>query len=175
MKKNLILAAIVAFSIFSCNKTEKVEAPKPEAPKNTFKVALEMIVQQDDSVQVFYQDGNSTSFEEKNSLWMPVKGSASPQLVEFELPEDFVPAKLRFDISKKENQDPVVINNFIMKYLDKKYESKDSTMIYYFTAEQIQYDVAKKTLTPVVKKGQHYDPYIYSTDLLTKQVEKLRK
>ena len=176
MKTKYLLFSIVLLSVLtSCKKeTEtKIEEPKKS---NNFKVTLDMLIKNDDSLQLFYQDELIPKFDEKNSLWVPVKGSLNSQEVTFNLPEEIIPTSLRIDISKKEGQQPIKINNFTVSYLDKKFETKDSTMIYYFSANNhLKYDPVNKTLTAIPVKGESYDPYIYTTDKLKAQVKNLLK
>lgn len=174
--KFIISSLILSLTLFSCKKENKdTENQSNESEK--FQVTLELVIKKDDSLQLFYRDEAIPSYSEENSLWTNVKGSENAQEVKFELPEVIIPTHLRFDLGKNaKDQAPITIKNFKMEYKGKTYESKDSTMVHYFLAnEQFQYEPIGKVLTPTKVEGQPYDPFIFSTDLLGKQVKLLLK
>jgi len=176
MKTKVILASLLLSLAFISCKKEENKAPEKEIVVNNLKVSLDLVIQKDDSLQLFYKDDAIPSFDEKNSVWAYVKGSPNSQEVVFTLPEEIFPTSLRFDIGNKEGQGPVVINNFKMEYHDKVYKANDSTMTYFLPNDQLKYDAAIKTLTPVKVKDMPYDPFIYSVDaLLAKQIKLLLK
>jgi len=175
MRVNYILASLLSMFLMTSCKEEKKSEVVEEPKLNNIQVSLDLIIKKDDSLQIFYKDQAIPSFGEENSIIIPVKGSTQKQEVVFNLPEEITPTELRFDIGNKEGQDPVVINNFIMKYKDKFYSAKDSTMIYFAPNDQLIYDASSKTLTHKSMAGQPYDPFIYSTPILEKQVKNLFK
>lgn len=176
MKVNYIIASlslsVVLFA--SCNKEEKKEVVE-KAELNNIQVSLDLTIKKDDSLQVFYKDEAIVAFGEENSVIVAVKGSTSQQEVIFNLPEEITPTELRFDIGNKEGQEPIVLNDFKMKYKEKVYSAKDSTMLYFAPNDQLTYDAISKTLTHKKISGQPYDPFIYSTPILAKQVKNLYK
>ncbi len=170
--KKIIFSALTIFSLIACKENHKNDEVEISEPKLT--ATLELVIQQDDSIQLFYRDEAIPAYAEETSLWMPVKGSKSEQEITFTIPEEIVPTHLRFDLGKNKTQSPIRINNFRLNYHDKTYESGDSTMTFYFLAnDHLKYDATTGTFNPLNVDGQSYDPFIYSTDLLSKQVSKL--
>lgn len=173
--KSLLVSVILIGFLNSCKNDVQKNQEEPKKSKN-FKVVLDLLIQKDDSIQLFYQDELIPKFDEKNSLWAVVKGSQANQEISFELPEEIIPTNLRIDISKKQDQNPIKINNFKMKYLEKSFETKDSTMVYYFSANNhLKFDPGTKILSSVNVVGEAYDPYIYTTDKLKLKVKELLK
>lgn len=175
MKANIIVASLLMLALFSSCKDEKKEEAKAAPVLNNIQVTLDLVIKKDDSLQLFYKDEAIPAFNEENSIITPVKGSSERQEIVFNLPEEITPTELRFDIGNKEGQLPVVINNFKMQYKDAIYNSKDSTMLYFLPNNQLKYDQATKTLTYNKVENEPYDPFIYSTELLKKQVGNLYK
>lgn len=174
MKANIIVASLLTLTLFlSCKDEKKEEVKAPVL--NNIQISLDLIIKKDDSLQLFYKDEAIPAFNEENSIITPVKGSSERQEIIFNLPEEITPSELRFDIGNKEGQSPVVINNFKMQYKDVVYDSKDSTMLYFLPNNQLKYDAATKTLTYNKVENEPYDPFIYSTELLKKQVANLYK
>lgn len=176
--KVITISLLTLIATVSC-KNEKNETEIDEPKKvelNHFKATLDLVVKQDDSLQLFYMDEVIPGFNEENSVWVYVKGSENSQEITFDIPEGVIPSNLRFDISKNENQEPIVLSNFKLQYQDKVYESKDSTMVNYFLPnDQIEYNPTTKTFSFIKVQQAGFDPFIYSTDLLNKQVQKLLK
>jgi hypothetical protein len=176
--KVLTISLLALIATVSCKKdNDKAGIEEPAVVEvNHFKAILDVVVKQDDSLQLFYMDAAIPSFSEENSVWVYVKGSEYPQAVTFNIPEGIIPSNLRFDISKNEAQEPIVLNNFKMEYKAKVYESKDSTMVNYFLPnDQVEYNPTTKTLSFIKVPQTGFDPFLYSTDLLNKQVQKLLK
>lgn len=171
MKTKLIFSSLI-FSILlmSCKDDKKLDVKDEAEKSNNFEVELDIVITQDDSLQVFYKDEAIPTFGEDNSVWIAVKGNNQSQKIKFVIPEPIVPTHLRFDISKNEAQNPIVLNNFRMMFKAKTYEAKDSTMIFFQANEQLKYDAINKTLTQVKVEGQSYDPFISSTELMTSKI-----
>jgi hypothetical protein len=175
MKANQLLT-ILFFTFFSCKKDRNEPNQVKTFKDNNLKIHFDLIVQKDDSLQLFYMDEGIPNFTEEYSQWKAIKGSTGKQHVSFVLPEPIIPTAIRFDFGKTKKQDNFKVLNFTMEYHDKKYSTKDSTMVYYFTVnEQLQFDSSTMTLNVVNTSSQSYDPFICSTDLFTKQVRNLVK
>lgn len=171
MRTKIIFSSfILSILLMSCKDEKKIDVKDDLVKSKNFEVELEVVIKQDDSLQVFYRDEAIPSFGEENSKWIAVKGNNEVQTVSFIIPEPIVPTHLRFDLSKNESQNPIVLNNFRMMFKAKRYEAKDSTMVFFQTNDQLKYDAISKTLSQVKVEGQSYDPFISSTDLLTSKI-----
>jgi hypothetical protein len=172
MKTKLIFSSLIlSILLMSCKDDKKLDVKDEVVKSNNFEVELDIVIKQDDSLQVFYRDEAIPTFGEDNSIWIAVKGKNEVQTVNFVIPEPIVPTHLRFDLSKNEVQNPIVLNNFRMMFEGKSYEANDSTMVFFQTNDQLKYDVINKTLNQVKVEGQSYDPFISSTDLLTSKIK----
>lgn len=177
MKTKFIFLLLLSLSFFtSCkdNKQEKVETKEVE--KITMKISFNAIVKQDDEFQLFYTEDGSENFKGENSILVPVKGSASPQDIVFELPEDVLPKMIRFDLGGNKNQEEVVFNAFGISYLDKKFSAKGIELSqFFYENDQIQFNKEKGTAKPVVVEGKEYDPIFMATEVLKEELQKIVK
>jgi hypothetical protein len=174
MKTNLLLIILLLF--ISCKKETNDSKVVKSYTDDKMKICFDLIVQKDDSLQLFYIDQGIPNFAEEYSQWEAIKGSAEKQQVSFIIPEPIIPTAIRLDFGKTKKQEEFKIINCTMEYHDRKYSTKDSTICHYFSANnQFQYDASAMTLRVVNDSSQPYDPFIYSTGLFTKQVNNLVK
>lgn len=176
MKSKLIAVFLLAATVFSCKDNNKEEAAKPEEKVETFDVTLNMVVTKDDNFQIFYTDQADPNFDEKKSVLVPVKASATAQDIVCHLPEDVIPTNLRVDLGNNAQQAPMKLNNFKISYFDKSYELKDTLILRNFVVnDQLKYDKPTSTLTPAQGKATIYDPFLYPQDNLKTEIEKIVK
>jgi len=171
MKTNLLNAALASTVLFSCknDKQEEVVAPK----KPTVKVALDAIIKKDDSLQIFYIQHGETEYNGALTVWASVKGSDKSQEVLFDLPEDVLPTKLRIDISKNKDQDPIEVKKFTIKYKERSFQVKDTMFFQYFIPnEQVEWD-RKKAIATFKKDGKDFDPQFGSREVMDAEILKV--
>jgi len=182
MRTNYILSILLAtFTLVSCKNEEKKENQETAAPekvdqtalnRNIFTVTLNAIVQKDDSFQLYYKDEDGAPFDEKKSFFVEFKGSDQPQDIVFRLPEDELPNFLRLDFGTNKEQSAIVIKNFRIDYMGKKFEIPGSEYFNYFYANLLTSKVDSKggVLTPILSKEGVYDPMTSSAEGLSKQI-----
>lgn len=177
MKSKFIIACLLfAITLISCKEEKTTEEVKTVEKPKTFDVTLNMVVNQDDNFQIFYTDESTPEFDEKKSLWIPVKGSANPQDIIFNLPEEVIPSNIRIDLGNNEKQIAMKLNSFKMSYFDKSYELKDTLILKNFIiGDQLKYDKATSTLTPNKGAATNYDPLLFPQDNLKEEIEKIVK
>jgi hypothetical protein len=178
--KNKFLVALLAFSgLFISCKDNKAEDAKPaEAPKvdNAFTVMMDLVVQKDDSFQIFYNEDGSDNYTGDKSVTVNVKGSPDQQEVVFKLPEDAVPGSLRFDMGGNKDLGEVKIVNFKMRYYGKDFVAKDTMFVHYFWNNQhIKYIRDKAIAVPSPLPDAPYDPFFMGTAALKLEIQKLVK
>jgi hypothetical protein len=175
MKTTKIILLILLIAVFFSCKDQKNEAPE-ETKSTTFDVTLNMVVKQDDNFQLFFTDETMPNFDEKKSIWIPVKGSDKSQDIVFQFPEGEIPTNLRVDLGNNSKQQPMKLNSFKLNYFDKSYELKDSLITKNFViGDQLIYDRKTSTLSPNQGKSPVYDPFLYPQSNLIEEISKLVK
>jgi hypothetical protein len=178
MKSN-IFAVLLVFTLFSCKDEKKpaaVETPKEKASQ-TFDVTLNVTVKKDDSFHLFYTEDETINFDEKQSVWVELKGKETSQDVVFRLPEDVIPTHLRLDFGINKEQEDMTVNNFKMEYMGKKFEAKGPDFFTYFypNLECTNVDKEKGLVMPIKKGDAYTGPMFYPQIGLTDQINLLVK
>ena len=184
MKMKLIFVFLLSVTLFSCKNEEKTNdaadgpVAEQEVDQNLLKVSFDLIVKKDDNMHLYYSEDGSINFNEKQSVWIPVKGSEQTQEVIFKLPENVLPTALRVDFGygKNETQSDVELKSFRLKYYDKIFEVKDTMIFNYFYPNLENTVVPFKTAILQRKaKDQPGGPILYPHTPLTVELEKIVK
>lgn len=171
----LFLGLFLSFSFVSCKNDKADEVQKPEAVKKpAYKIALDLLIKKDDSLQIFYCENGEMEFNGAKTVWSSVKGNENVQQVVFDLPEDVFPTKLRIDLSKNKNQDPIAIKGFSINFEDKNFQVKDTMFFQYFIPnDQIDWDRKAAVAKFKIKEGETFDPQFGSRETMEIELQKL--
>jgi len=183
MKLRTLIALTAFLAFLSCkketegnvNKTDST-ASEVEVDKDLIKVSFDLIVKKDDNMHLYYTEDGSINFDEKQSVWMPVKGNENSQEVTFKLPKDVYPTALRVDFGhgKNEAQSDVELKAFRLKHFDKKFEVKDTLIFNYFYPNKDNTIIPTKTAILKRKaKDQPSGPILYPHEPLTAELKKI--
>lgn len=171
MKK---ISLFIFLALFSCKNENKQENQEIVKEPEVFEVKLNMVVENDDSFQIFYTQTEGEQFDEKFSIWKQVKGSPEPQEIIFKFNEDVLPSNLRIDLGINKNQKPMKLISLKMEYYDKIYELRDTMILKNFViSEQLNYDKSNSILSHNKKDFPNYDPLLYPQDNLKEELLKL--
>jgi hypothetical protein len=179
----ILLGLLVTLTLLSCKNesqktTEESSTEKTAVNENAFVITFNAIVKKDDSFQVYFKavDDDKVPFEEKNSMYVDVKGSDQPQDIVFSLPEDALPNQIRLDYGINKEQSEIKVNGLSVKYLGKTIDLKGAEFFKHFIFNQssVKIDTVKSTITPIMDNG-NYDPMSYSEKLLNDKLLGLTK
>ena len=92
-KFSIILIAIISLILFACNDRSTTTNASLEA-------TLEMIVNKDEVLQIFYLLQTDDAYTEEFSVKVPVKASPDFQIVNFILPEGIKPKIFELILAK---------------------------------------------------------------------------
>lgn len=173
--KSILLGAFAFFVLVSCKKDANKEAvnSETEVKANTFDVVFDLIIKQDDELILFYKDASIAYFDDKNTVYVGVKGSNQSQRITFSIPEGVYPNDIRFDISSNKTQAPIVINGLDLIFegrifhIDKKDFDK-----YFKPNEYMKYDPTTATATMSMIDDK-YDPFFNTKETIYKELEKV--
>lgn len=178
MKKHILALLIISMAVIGCKDDKKVEEEKAPKVDNFFKVSFDLIIKKDDNIHLYYTQDGTLNFNEKNSIWVPLKGSETVQTITFNLPEDVVPTHLRVDFGAgiNEQQSGVDIKSFAMNYFDKKVIANGLSFFDYFYINESNTKVDKGTsILQRLDKKQSGGPMVYPQTLLTQKIQEMTK
>lgn len=181
MKIKFLLSALL-FSVFfiSCkdNESEKKDSSKSVEVKHddVFKVTFKYKIKKDDNFCLYYTYDGTINFNDKQTIWMPVKGSDAEQTVTFLLPESIVPSYFRVDFGSGKNieQSDVELKSFDMVYNGKSFKAENTDILNYFTPFEPYTKIAPNTSTlQRLKKDQEGGPILYPIEKLMGEINKI--
>lgn len=173
MNKKTILINLLAIVCFISCKNKEVQEPVEEVKANTFDVIVDLNIQKDDELILFYKDPSIAYFDEKNTVYNGVKGKPDAQTLTFSIPEGILPNDIRFDISSKKEQQPVKINSISLSYSGKIFKIEQKDLLKYFTPNEfINFDQTTGTASFTEKDG-NYDPIFNTKPAIYVELEKL--
>lgn len=178
-KSRFLIASLIIAVVFTACKNDKAAetetAAKPEA-NDFFKITMNMVVPKDDHFQIYYNEDGSDLYPADKFVDVEIKGSETAQDIVFKLPNEAVPASLRFDLGSNKDQGAVKIDGLKMQYYDKTFTAPGTNFYFYFgNNEQIDYDREKAVATPKILANQIYDPIFTGTETLKKELKNLVK
>lgn len=163
--------------LISCKNEKSVDdlpIVQEKVAESKVSVTVDMLVTVDDSFQLFYSEDNTLNFSEDKCVRVNVKGKETTQKIVFELPDDVGFTFLRFDVGENKQQKEMKIENFAIKYYDKKFEAKGNLFFQYFSAnDQIKIDMDKSTF--ITQGADTHDPVFYPLEPLGVELNKLIK
>lgn len=174
MKKQLIFINLVFLTLFcSCKNKEEVP-PVEEVKANTFDVIVDLKIEKDDELILFYKDPSIAYFDDKNTVYNGVKGNSESQLVTFSIPEGILPNDIRFDISSKKDQNPIIINSITLSFEGRNFKIEQKDLLKYLTPNEfIKFDETKGEVS-FIKTGESFDPYFLTKPTIYPEIEKVR-
>jgi hypothetical protein len=174
MKGKILLLLFVSISVLSCKNKEEAQEVQIEEKDNSFTITVDMVVKKDDNFQIYYMEDVNEPLDPKNYIDVAVKGSENSQEVVFKLPEDVVPANIRFDLGGNKEQEPIKINSFKMNYFDKKFEAKNEAFDFFFGYnQQVTFDKVSSTATMKTQGNEDYDPICIAKPSLHDELKKM--
>lgn len=125
MKRISFVAVILLF--FNCENNSNT---------NQLVVNIDAIIQQSDSINVYYTNDKSINFIEKQSFWTKVKGNKKNQNIQIVFPDSIQPKQIRLDFGRNISQNDVVLNKMDFTYKDKSFSVKGKEIFYIFRVDQ---------------------------------------
>ncbi len=174
MKKQFIFLNLVLITLFISCKNKEEAKPVEEIKANTFDVIVDLKIEKDDELILFYKDPSIAYFDAKNTVYNGVKGKPESQQIIFSVPEGILPNDIRFDISSNKEQNPITINSITLSFEGRVFKIAQKDILKYFTPNDfIKFDDSTGTAT-FFKKGEEYDPYFLTKEIIYPQIEMVR-
>lgn len=166
-KFSIILIAIISLILFACNDRSTTTNASLEA-------TLEMIVNKDEVLQIFYLLQTDDAYTEEFSVKVPVKASPDFQIVNFILPEGIKPKNIRIDFGENPGLDSFKLKEISFTYKDLKLiGDREKYRDWFEFNANIEYDSLNKIYRLNPTNTGYYDPQINGTETLNKRLIKL--
>jgi len=119
-----------------------------------------------DKIQLFYNDNYFNSYSEKNSILQKIHESDSIQCLSFNLPEGYLPTRLRIDLGQNSKQKLITLSGLGICYNNncKFFNTFDLLNSFEFN-KNLKYHKKTGKLFLLEIKGEVYDPYFISKNL----------
>ncbi|WP_115460776.1 hypothetical protein [Winogradskyella aurantiaca] len=171
-RKKVLLIYLVVLLISCKNEKDKSNSQVKESStslieqtNNYFQILINVRVPKDDTFEIYYYETGSSTFHSKDFVSKKILGNEYDQDILFDLPENMYPERLRLDLGKNVNQDPIKLNSVTLIWNDKKYE---------FSKEELKNDLRpskfvifdkERLIVKTVEVNGRYDPYFYTMNL----------
>ncbi len=115
-KLNLLFVIIsLILILLSCNSKKQVDY---------FYINLDLVIQQTDSIRVFYKTNTTINFNETEAFWTKISGNKKNQKVTLKFPKNIFPKQFRIDIGNCVNQPGIVINKLECQFKTNSFNLK---------------------------------------------------
>jgi hypothetical protein len=126
MIKYFILPFIVLMLI-GCNESQ---------PTHSLKIGIDAVIQESDSINVYYTKNKDINFTDKQSFWTKVTGNKKNQNIQIVFPDSILPKQIRLDFGKNIAQKDIVLNKISFSYKNKNFSAKGKEIFYIFREDQ---------------------------------------
>ena len=182
MKLNIITLALLILSFGSCKNDGKLNDPKSSSQQikgdDVFRVKFNLTLKKDDNLCLYYTHDGSINFNDKETVWIPLKGNETAQDIVFELPESVIPSFIRIDFGSGKNleQSDVALKVFEMSYNGKISKSNGAEILNYFVPFEPYTKVTPNTsVLQRLKKDQTAGPILYPKETQTAKINELTR
>lgn len=178
MKTRIILSILLGAVFFTGCKNESSKENQSKTEQfidETYRVTLDVTVKKNHDFQIYYTDKTSADFNEKESLWIKVKGSELPQKIVFVIPKDILPTLFRLDFGLNNQQEDITLHSVRVDYLGKKFVVSGKEIANFFRPiEDTKINFETGVISPIIKDGKGIEPVLYPQEIpLEKELKKL--
>ncbi len=111
----LFVITTLILILLSCNSKKQVDY---------FYINLDLVIQQTDSIRVFYKTDASINFNETEAFWTKISGNKKNQKVTLKFPNNIFPKQFRIDIGNSVKQPGIVINKLECQFKTNSFNLK---------------------------------------------------
>ena len=166
LKGKIIISFLILLLVISCSTP----------PKNSdFGIKLDVVMQSNDSIHVYYMTDGTINFKEENSFWTKMKGNKKNQKITLQFPDDIVPNQFRIDFGKNPNQPDIVLNKVECFYKNDSFVLKGKEIYWILRIDEANTILERDLgILKRLKPKQLNGPSLYPNgDFLKKKLEQL--
>lgn len=103
---------------------------------NQLVLNIDAVIQESDSINVYYTKNKSIDFTDEQSFWTKVTGNKKNQNIQIVFPDSILPKQIRLDFGKNIAQKDIVLNKISFTYKNKTFSAKGKEIFYVFREDQ---------------------------------------
>jgi len=166
MRRPPFFIIILITLLVSCKNNGKEQKEEIEFTgrenEHFFRVTIRAMVPEDDVFEVYYYEMDQEGFLPNQFVPAKVKGSPNSQEINFELPDDVYPARLRLDLGKYRQQQKMRLDGVTLSFRQHNYEFSEAQLDKDLKPSRfLKYDTTDNTIETMVIDNR-YDPYFYT-------------
>ncbi|MEW5676552.1 hypothetical protein ABGT15_09590 [Flavobacterium enshiense] len=142
-----LFCVLVLAVMSSCEKVQNAKS---------LRVEIDLVIQESDSLQVFYSNNASVAFTEKHSFWHKVQGMPKNQNIEIVFPDSILPKQFRIDFGRNIKQTAIVLNKIQIDYHKETIPIKGNEIFKMFRVDETNTSVDK--LNGLIKRKDTTNP-----------------
>ena len=129
---------------------------------NQLVVNIDAVIQQPDSINVYYTKSKDINFTDEQSFWTKVTGNKKNQNIQIVFPDSILPKQIRLDFGKNIAQKDIVLNKISFSYKNKNFSAKGKEIFYIFREDQNN-TIVDKSIGSIKRKNpkQENGPSLY--------------
>ncbi len=161
MKKTILFLSLMGLlSLTSCKKEQDKKSEGEVVKKDIpFTVEINVDSKKKDAFCLLYRDNSLGYFTEDNTIYLDMWAKGESETLVFELPKNFLPSDLRFDLTCDDVGNEIKINYITLMYKDKKFTIENKDLENYLQPnEQVVFNKETRIYSFDKKGAQVYDP-----------------
>ena len=103
---------------------------------NQLVLHIDAVIQETDSINVYYTKTKSINFTDAQSFWVKFLGSKKNQDIKIVFPDTVLPKQIRLDFGRNMAQKDIVLNKISFDYKNKNFSAKGKEIFYIFREDQ---------------------------------------
>lgn len=163
MKKILFLLAFIVF--FGCKKgkrNDQIFDSGLSESKDKLELIIEVVVPRDDVFEMYYHEPEEKTFSSKNYVFARVTGSNEAQKINFAIPDNIYPERLRIDLGKNQDQGEMTFIGARLEFGEKSYVFSNDEIESQFKPSKFMLFDPKTRKVKTQRINNRYDPYFYT-------------
>lgn len=180
MKQNILVLAVLMVFLVSCKNDGSKETenqkttPEITVNPNTLKVELDIVIEKDDELILFWKDASISYFDAENTIYAGIKGNANSQKVTFEFEEGIIPNDIRIDVSSKKEQLPIKLNSIKISQQDRVFVVDKYNFEKFFKANDFVKFDSETGIISFEDKDNMHDPFFTTNVVFGPEFEKVQ-
>lgn len=118
---------IITLFFIGCEENKKT---------NSLKMDLDLVMEESDSIHIYFTQNASVDFKEEHSFWKKVIGTKKNQTISINFPDTIQPKQIRMDFGRNLKQPEIILNEITFSFKEKSFSAKGEEIYHLFRADE---------------------------------------